>query len=369
MSYIQIKSIDQFYQIVESKREYYEYAFHNIDFTKVNEVFLKCRFIDCLFMGCQMDTECWNHIEEKNINFPLLNVPFNVYPSRLYTKDTIYNNYSLGDPTSYKKTLDSIVYDHYLKNGKQAHSIHESLARRLHDHSMTDAIKKFLSNYEVKQNVAIMGGHGISRIDPDYKKTAILSKRLTERGYLMLSGGGPGAMEATHLGAHFAEQSEDLIDDALTILAEAPYHNDEHWLDAAMRVISKFPRQTEKESLGIPTWLYGQEPATPFASKIAKYFANSVREEGLLAVAKGGIIYTPGSAGTLQEVFQDACQNHYLSYGTASPMIFMGKKFWTETSPIYSLLKNLEEKGSYNNLLLSIYDSIDDIIEELEAFK
>jgi hypothetical protein len=29
----------------------------------------------------------------------------------------------------------------------------------------------------------------------------------------------------------------------------------------------------------------------------AKYFANSVREDGLLTVATGGVVYTPGSAG------------------------------------------------------------------------
>ena len=31
--------------------------------------------------------------------------------------------------------------------------------------------------------------------------------------------------------------------------------------------------------LGIPTWLYGHEPTTPFARVIAKYFQNSIREK------------------------------------------------------------------------------------------
>jgi predicted Rossmann-fold nucleotide-binding protein len=65
---------------------------------------------------------------------------------------------------------------------------------------------------------------------------------------------------------------------------------------------------------------------TPFATHIAKYFANSVREEGLLAIAKGGVIFTPGSAGTMQEIFQDLAQNHYQSFGVSSPMVFMDKK-------------------------------------------
>ena len=67
-------------------------------------------------------------------------------------------------------------------------------------------------------------------------------------------------------------------------------------------------QQTKYVSLGIPTWLYGHEPSTPFATHIAKYFVNSVREDTILTVAYGGIIFTPGSAGTLQEIFQEAVQ-------------------------------------------------------------
>ena len=88
-----------------------------------------------------------------------------------------------------------------------------------------------------------------------------------------------------------------------------------------MQVRERFP-QDRYESVGIPTWLYGHEPATPLATRITKYFDNSIREDGILTLAKGGIIYTPGSAGTLQEIFQDAVQNHYLSFGYASPMVF-----------------------------------------------
>jgi hypothetical protein len=52
------------------------------------------------------------------------------------------------------------------------------------------------------------------------------------------------------------------------------------------------------------------EPPSPFPTDIGKYFQNSVREDGLLAVAKHGIIFAQGKAGTLQEdLFEDAAQN------------------------------------------------------------
>jgi hypothetical protein len=55
-------------------------------------------------------------------------------------------------------------------------------------------------------------------------------------------------------------------------------------------------------------------------------FSNSIREDGLLAISLYGVIYAPGSAGTTQEIFMDATQNHYGSFGYYSPMVFLGAK-------------------------------------------
>src|SRR5690606_24299966 len=105
---------------------------------------------------------------------------------------------------------------------------------------------------------------------------------------------------------------EKIVLQVLDILSEAPYYHDTFWMSAAFEVLENY-EGGEKPSLGIPTWLYGHEPPTPFATYIAKYFTNSIREDGLLAMAKGGIIFTPGRAGTTQEVFQEVTQNHYLT--------------------------------------------------------
>ena len=118
-------------------------------------------------------------------------------------------------------------------------------------------------------------------------------------------------------------------------------------------------------SLGVPTWLYGHEPSTPFATHIAKFFENSIREDNILTLAFGGIVFTPGSAGTLQEIFQDAVQNHYLTFGMASPMVFMNRQYWTEEVPVYPFLQTMMERGRYKNLLLSITDDQDEIVSTL----
>ena len=54
-----------------------------------------------------------------------------------------------------------------------------------------------------------------------------------------------------------------------------------------------------------------------------------MREEGLLALPKDGVIFTSDSASTIQEIFQDATQNHYLRYGDESPMVFFNTKYCT----------------------------------------
>lgn len=127
----------------------------------------------------------------------------------------------------------------------------------------------------------------------------------------------------------------------------------DRWLDTAFEVVEKYPMiaPEQSQSLGIPTWLYGHEPPTCFALNIAKYFANSVREEGLLAIATCGVVFAPGSAGTIQEIFQDATQNHYNSFGVISPMIFLGEDFWQVEKPVYPLLRRLARGYPYYDLL------------------
>ena len=175
-------------------------------------------------------------------------------------------------------------------------------------------------------------------------------------------------MEATHLGAWMAGRTEEELQKAVKMLACAPKFEDEGWLASAFEVMARYPRDEKYCSIGIPTWFYGHEPATPFASHIAKYFDNSIREDGLLAIAKGGVIYSPGSAGTMQEVFQDAAQNHYKTFGFASPMIFLGREHWTRTMPVYPLLEQLQREGRYKNLLLSLADTAEEVASEILEF-
>ena len=299
-------------------------------------------------------------------------VPYNVTRRSLYNASDLYQGYepssdAQADMASYSNCYDGMTYQHYLLMGKNAQNVNESLARTLHDHSIHVALDAFLANHDGRRCVGVMGGHAMLRTDPMYSSIVMVSKRLTEEGFCMLTGGGPGAMEATHLGAWMAGRPDKEVNDALKMLTVAPCFKDQGWLASAFKVMQRYP-QSKYESLGVSTWLYGHEPSTPFASHIAKFFENSIREDSILTMAFGGIIYTPGSAGTMQEIFQDAVQNHYLSFGFASPMIFWGKKFWTEEMPVYPLLQHLLHTGRYKNLLLTLTDDAREIEASLKKF-
>ena len=230
---------------------------------------------------------------------------------------------------------------------------------------------------EGKRVVAVMGGHGMEQQDEFYTKIAKVSRRLTQAGFLIISGGGPGAMEASHLGAFFAGRDEEELEAALAEIKVRPQgaepqreYKDLDWLIRAWRIRDKYPipdgQETHCMSIGIPTWLYGHEPPAPFATHIAKHFANSVREDGLLAIARHGAIFAPGSAGTTQEIFQDAAQNHYGTNGYYSPMILFGKQHWTTNRPVWSLLSKVARGHSYGELLV-LTDSEDEIIRRILA--
>ena len=307
--------------------------------------------------------------ELKDIMAYLDKVPYCVTRRSLYTAAELYEGFQRGKESSYGSCFDGRVYQYYQYTGSQEPSVEESLARSLHDNGVHMALRHFFEEHDSRRCVGVMGGHAVPRTDKIYSEVARLSKRLTEEGFFMVSGGGPGAMEATHLGAWMAGRTDEEAQEAVSSLAAAAesYQNWQ-WLPSAMKVKARY-QQTEYVSLGIPTWLYGHEPSTPFATHIAKYFTNSVREDTILTVAFGGIIYTPGSAGTLQEIFQNAVQEHYLSYGFSSPMVFMGKEFWTEDVPAYKLIQHMVANGRYKNLRLTLTDDPAEVVTVLKDFQ
>ena len=366
--YTEIETITQLLGLVTEPGHIDHHVFQNIDFSDLADLASQSTFSDCLFLGCELPESFSKHLDKTNLIFPKLDAPFDIYRSYLYSANSLYSGFDPRDESTIENTYDRKVYKHFLQSGVISKNIKETLSRYLHDHSMSNAIKDFLANYNERQIVGIMGGHDLLRTDPFYRQIVFLSKRLTEMGFIMVSGGGAGAMEATHLGAWMAQRSTEEVEKALSMLSVAPSWQDKGWLASAFKVMLTF-RQTHFISLGIPTWLYGHEPATPFATHIAKFFDNSIREDTILNITRGGMIYTPGSAGTIQEIFQAAVPNHYKTYGYSSLMVFLGVDFWRKEMPVYPLLEHLVKTGKYSGLRIGITDDIEEVAQTVKMFR
>ncbi len=316
------------------------------------------------FFGCEASAVDFGRLIEAGASvFPrLVGLPFDPYRADLYTPAELFDGFDAANPCSYCRTPDAQIYDYWSSTGgAQAGSLVHALARRLHDHSVSQALTDFLAvDDRGRQAVAVMGGHDLLRAtDGPYAEIARLSRTLTRDGFLMVSGGGPGAMEATHLGAWLADAPDDRLDAALALLAAAPRFDDIAFVAQAFAVKEANVDVVPRPSLGIPTWLYGHEPPTIFATCIAKYFDNSAREDGLVSIARRGIVFAPGGAGTVQELFQDAAQNSYFALGEASPMVLLGREFWTTTMPAKPLLDAINPAAPWHDIVTLVETGVE----------
>jgi predicted Rossmann-fold nucleotide-binding protein len=110
----------------------------------------------------------------------------------------------------------------------------------------------------------------------------------------------------------------------------------------------------------VPTWYYGHEPPNALASAIAKYFKNAIREDVLLQVCRAGVVFLPGRAGTVQEVFQDACENYYAAGDHVAPMVLVGREYWTDELPAWPLLRRLAEERAMADHV-HLVDDLDEV--------
>jgi len=309
------------------------------------------------------------------------NLPYQPVPQKLYTRADLFQGFDPGKPASWTKTLDFEIYRHFVMEGRNTpRNPYMGMMQALHDNAIAEATSVYIHGRKV---VAFIGDHKLRRDSATYRNIVLLARRLTRNGYLICTGGGPGAMEAGHLGACLEGSSEADLNQALTQLSTYPVVPDltnivdSHgvvdfklvtqaceWFKPSYELAESM--QTPGESLSIPTWGYGHEPPTPFATHIAKYFQNSLREDGLVAIARQGIICMEGKAGTIQEIFQNGAQNFYKLHGYFSPMVLLDVEHWTKKYPIVNVMENLFQEDFKKYVLLT--DDIEDAAQFIEDF-
>lgn len=362
-----IKEIESVKDLLLEGNTLLNLTIQNLDLRNLDIQWEKIKLANTTFLGCEMSRELELLLREKGaMIYPqILGLPYNPYRRGLYTWQELMSGYNPEDDQS----ADLKIYRHF-QSYRLAGDVNESLAQTIHDHAINDALRDALefedNGMTGKKCVGIMGGHALLRNDPVYEKVARLTKLLSEAGFFILSGGGPGVMEAANFGAYFAGKTEEEFKNALDILAQAPSVKDNNFNIQAQKVLELYTQGGE--SISIPTWFYGHEPSNLFSTKIAKYFSNAIREEMLLASSLYGIVYAPGSAGTLQEIFADMAQNYYQTYVYSSPMVFFDKKFWSEDTLTYQLVSEFVKNNDCGKMI-SIYDEPKEVVEFIKQHK
>ena len=173
--------------------------------------------------------------------------------------------------------------------------------------------------------VTVFGGARLSQDDKYAKLICALTKKLSENGYSIITGGGPGIMEAANLGA---------------------YENHK----------SHMHKKKKLYSVGIGVARVGKANEYIQENIVMPYF---FIRKWLLTRSSCAFIVGPGGFGTLDELSEivTLIQTHKMP---KTPIILIGKKYW------WPLLDWVYESGVKNNLipekdakLLNVTDDID----------
>ncbi|MFF5499767.1 LOG family protein [Streptomyces aquilus] len=352
----EIETLDDFDATVSARGTLTGFRVQAVDLTDRTRELLATDTAGAIFLGCPMrdDAAAKVRADGAMVFPPVPNLPFDPYRGLLYTPDELFAGLDKG----YEGTLDARAYA-WFQQTKADGDIFASMLRSIHDDAVSDALDELLRGARV---VGVMGGHAMARGTEAYAGAARLGRELARSGLTVATGGGPGAMEAANLGAYAAPYDDEMLTEALQLLAKAPRFTPSitDWAAAAFEVRARRPQGGT--SVGIPTWFYGHEPPNPFASHIAKYFANATREDGLLARSNAGVVFLPGAAGTVQEIFDNATPNYYESRGEPTPMVLVDRAHWTERLPTWPLLTALARERSMESRIALV-----DRIEEAPA--
>ncbi|MEU3617495.1 Rossmann fold nucleotide-binding protein [Streptomyces sp. NPDC006872] len=355
----EIESLAEFDEVVRDHGTLSHFRVQSVDLTDRTEVLLALDTTAAVFLGCPMhpDAAAKSRASGALVLPPVPGLSFDPYRGFVYTPDELFADLVAG----YEATPDARTYA-WFQQTKADGDIFGSMLRSIHDDAVSDALDELLVGARV---VGVMGGHAMARGTEAYAGAARLGRELARAGLTVATGGGPGAMEAANLGAYAAPFDDEMLAESLRRLAKAPKFTPSitDWARAAFEVRDDWPGGGP--SVGIPTWFYGHEPPNPFAAHIAKYFSNATREDGLLARCTAGVVFLPGAAGTVQEIFDNTTPNYYESRGEPTPMVLVDRAHWTERLPAWPLLRSLARERAMESRI-ALVDRIEEAPEALK---
>jgi uncharacterized protein (TIGR00730 family) len=192
---------------------------------------------------------------------------------------------------------------------------------------------EFVEGYEklskIGPSVSIFGSARTKPEDPYYILAEEVAFKLTQNGYGVITGGGPGIMEAGNKGAHRGNGS------SVGLNIELPFEqHDNPWIDQGKSLDFDY------------------------------FFVRKV----MFVKYSQGFVVMPGGFGTLDELFEAITLIQTKKIGRF-PIVLVGRKFW---GGLLDWIKNtLIEEGNISEkdlLLFRVVDTADEAIEHLNNF-
>jgi uncharacterized protein (TIGR00730 family) len=179
----------------------------------------------------------------------------------------------------------------------------------------------------VEHAVSIFGSARLKPGDPYYQKTECLARRLAEKGFSIITGGGPGVMEAANKGA-----------------AEAG-----------------------GKSVGMNIRLPFEQKPNPFANIHVDYKYFFIRKVMFVKYAVAYVIM-PGGYGTMDELFEalTLIQTRRIR---SFPVILMGSEYWKGL--LDWLRKTMVRDGKISPEdfdLIHVMDDPEDVVRHIQKF-
>ncbi|MGZ6827070.1 MAG: LOG family protein [Mycobacteriales bacterium] len=178
---------------------------------------------------------------------------------------------------------------------------------------------------ELGKAITVFGSARTHPGDPYYRKTEALGRKLAEAGYAVITGGGPGIMEAANKGCHDAGGT------SVGLGIELPFEQSMNdWVDLGMVFRYFFARKT----------------------CFLKYSI--------------GYVGMPGGYGTLDEIFE-AVTMIQTGKITDFPLVLFGTEFWT---PMLDWIQGtLVADGKVGPADVHLFTLTDDVDEAVEIIK
>ena len=195
---------------------------------------------------------------------------------------------------------------------------------------MAEFVNGFQALSQIGPCISIFGSARTKPTDPYYLLSVEIARKLVERGYGIITGGGPGIMEAANKGA----------------------------------------REGNGKSVGLNINLPFEQGANPYIDrdKLINFDYFFVRKLMLVKYAQAFVIM-PGGFGTLDELFESITLIQTKKIGKF-PIVLVGTSYWSGLIAWIKeqMLEKNQTISATDTDLFILVDSADDVVEHIDAF-